>query len=75
MKNFQTSIKYVLYLFLCVVTLSSCGEYGRLDNLILTDCKTGKTYKIIHYRGYHYKIEMEVVKISGSDTTTVFEEM
>ncbi len=73
MKRFQKVNKGVLYALLCVVTLSSCGEYGSCDGMILTDTKTGQRYKLTHYNGRLYYLEAEVVKIYDGDTTIVFE--
>ena len=73
MKRFQKITKGVLYTLLCVVALSSCGEYGRCDGMILTDTRTGQKYIIEHQTGYHYTIKGETVKIFDGDTLTVYE--
>ena len=73
MKRFQKMKAGVLYALLCVVTLSSCGEYGRCDGMILTNEKTGQKYMIEHQVGWHYRIKGETVKIFDGDTITVYE--
>ena len=69
----KENLSYALYTLLCIVFLSSCESENEYDGLILTDPKTGRVFLLKHHVGDIYFIDERVIKITGKDTTEVFE--
>lgn len=72
----KKKIKNALYILLAFVILQSCSEGhdgSKYDGLILTDPLTQKVYILNHNMNDGYFINEQFVKISGTDTTYVFE--
>ena len=68
MKKFIFSISLLAFLF-----SGCCADYDKYDGLIVTDKETGKMYRLEHYGGDTYFVDEKIIKISGRDTSIVFE--